>query len=295
MRIGLTMAMVAWAMAGLAEPGAGSAVGHFPKMPSEATALRVTRGKPFRSGLVFVDGKYIAPPYVVERYGTVIRINSVQVTGQIIPWTEFLRTQEGVKQIVETPAAPEIKPEPKKPEPKPAPVETKPADDDDELNDLFEDEVKPEPKKPDPKPAPEVKPEPKPVPPKPIVRYELSGEFKPNGRTVEMVAKINRVRQVIDERLRKGNVIFFGSRYSRVMGDSVAARKILETLPECQRSSSSPARFISSMRARNLTYLPDLLLEDLYRHRVDYPRLQEHRRELSRKEDEWNNLLDPSF
>jgi hypothetical protein len=40
-------------------------------------ALKATVGKPFSAGYVFVDGHYINPPYTVQRYGTVIRINGI--------------------------------------------------------------------------------------------------------------------------------------------------------------------------------------------------------------------------
>ena len=77
----------------------------FPPIPkASAKALGATKGKPFTEGLVFVNGKFIPPPYVVERWGTGIRINKIPVTGQIVPWSEFLKTQKDV--IVETSATP---------------------------------------------------------------------------------------------------------------------------------------------------------------------------------------------
>ena len=63
----------------------------FPKPSAAAVqALKVTVGKPFSAGYVFIDGKYLPPPYKVERYGTVIRINGCQVTREIVPWNEFV-------------------------------------------------------------------------------------------------------------------------------------------------------------------------------------------------------------
>ena len=67
----------------------------FEAIPFEAAkALGVTRGKPFTAGVVFVNGKYVDPPYVVERWGTGIRINSMPVTGQVVDWDDFLKTQD---------------------------------------------------------------------------------------------------------------------------------------------------------------------------------------------------------
>ena len=85
-----------WLMAAAALSAAAALA--MPTIPkASATALGVTRGRPFSSGVVFVEGKYIEPPYVVERWGTGIRINGKAVTGQVINWNEFLKTQEGVK------------------------------------------------------------------------------------------------------------------------------------------------------------------------------------------------------
>ena len=68
-----------------------------PEIPKASVkALGRTKGGSFSSGVVFVEGKYIEPPYVVERWGNGIRINSTPVTGQIVIWNEFLKTQKGI-------------------------------------------------------------------------------------------------------------------------------------------------------------------------------------------------------
>ena len=109
----------------------------FQPIPKEgAKALGVTRGKPFSAGVVFINGKYIEPPYVVERWGTGIRINKEPVTGQVIDWNEFLKTQEGVKVEKRTetvPAAPVVQ------QAAPAVEDV----DSSSLDDLFDDDPKP--------------------------------------------------------------------------------------------------------------------------------------------------------
>ena len=100
-----------------------------------ARALQITRGKQIDSGLVFLDGKFLPPPYVVERYGNALRINGIQVTRALIPWGRFLMTQEGASVVTEESAAGQpvaeekqtaaVAPEPKsepKPQPKPKPA-----------------------------------------------------------------------------------------------------------------------------------------------------------------------------
>jgi hypothetical protein len=86
---------------------------NFPKVsPDAVKVLKISRGKAFNSGAVFVDGKFIPPPYVVERYGTYLRINRIQVTSQVIAWDEFLKTQSGVEKITVDPGTLTAKEEP---------------------------------------------------------------------------------------------------------------------------------------------------------------------------------------
>jgi len=47
--------------------------------------LGVTNGKPVTNGFVFVDGKYLPPPYVVTRRGHTVQINGV-VVERPCPW-----------------------------------------------------------------------------------------------------------------------------------------------------------------------------------------------------------------
>ena len=52
---------------------------------SSTEALGTTEGKPITNGFVFIDGKYIAPPYLVTREGNGIYINGYLVE-QPCPW-----------------------------------------------------------------------------------------------------------------------------------------------------------------------------------------------------------------
>ncbi|MBR3222608.1 MAG: hypothetical protein IKF72_10300 [Kiritimatiellae bacterium] len=252
-----------------------------PEIPKASVrALGCTKGGSFSSGVVFVEGKYIEPPYVVERWGNGIRINSTPVTGQIVNWNEFLKTQKGVKVVkTETPAAAATAP---------APVADVYDDfDDSSLDDLFDD---------DPKPKKRASPYSShrsyaPAKPKVSVSYSLDGEFVTNAATKVMTARINAVRTEIDSILRNGGFICFGDSYSRVSGDSRSALMLLEKLPEIQRRSENLTAFRSAVRAAGLVYLNEVLCEELFRNRVDYPRLQERFSRLKR-EKEWKNMID---
>ena len=191
----------------------------FEEIPKEsARALGVTRGKQFEHGLVFVNGKYIDPPYIVERWGTGIRINSIPVTGQVIDWSEFVKTQDpaNVTKIMPDPVAEA-----------PAPVQSysqpsyQAQSDADALDDLFDDN--PAPKKATPPPRRVVAPKPKQAAP----RYELTGKFVKNEATKALVKRINDQRTEIDGILRRGGFIFFGDNYSRVVGDARTAESTI--------------------------------------------------------------------
>ena len=261
----------------------------FPPIPKEsAKALGMTRGKPFVAGVVFVNGKFIEPPYTVERWGTGIRINQTPVTGQVIDWNEFLKTQAGVK--VERRTI----------EPAPAPVEavtvaTSVKDNVDALDALFDD---------DPKPATPSRPAStsstsfRSAAPRTEVTYSLNGAFKPNETSRVLLKRINDVRTEIDRILRTGGFICFGNNYSRVTGDNRTLAKMMAVLPDLLQKSETVDEFTAGVRSANLVYLNEVLCEDLFRNRLDYRKLRKRNARIQ-SADRWERLLqeasDPVF
>ncbi len=60
-----------------------------PEVPQAAVdELGVSAGIPRMSGFVFIDGRYIPPPYTVTRKGNGLFINRIQIE-QPVPWTYF--------------------------------------------------------------------------------------------------------------------------------------------------------------------------------------------------------------
>ena len=263
----------------------------FEAVPKQALVeLKSTIGKQsFTAGLVFIDGKFIPPPYKVERYGTAFRINGHQVTGQVIPWDEFLKTQSGVRiERIESPAsaAPAAPVQPV--------AEASPSYDDlsDDFDDLFDDDPKPKKKKPYPvwisHDRPAVK---KPAaPPPPATKVVFDGVFEPNQRTKAMVEKLNKTRTNLEVFLRKGGACFFGSRHSTVRADRAPADMFLQEIPKAMKNSSSYEVFASTLRSRGITFLPDTVLRDLFRNRLDYVKLQERARAV-KDERKWESML----
>lgn len=280
-------AMLGWSVFGFSNPTKAC-----------VKALGTTRGKPFTAGLVFIDGKYIEPPYVVERRGNVIRVNSKPVTGPIVAWDDFLRTQPGLKttktevSLAANPAKPSTTAKPVE-ETKPVEVEK---DDLSSLDDLFSDD---EPQSAAVKPVPDNQP---PVLPagttssskpsvKTVVSLTLEGDFVKNDKAKALLEKVNAQRTEIDRILRSGGFLCFGETYSRVVGDSASALKLLQTLPRLQRNATDLNSFRAAVRAAGLVYLNEELVSELYNNRVDYRKLQDRFKSM-KKELEWQNMID---
>lgn len=243
----------------------------FPSVPKDsARALGVTRGKSFSSGLVFINGKYLPPPYVVERWGTGLRINRRKVTGQVIDWNEFLRTQSGVKvtKSAASAAAPAAAPAAAEEDDSPAAS----------LDDLFSDAPAADAKTPRKASA-------RKAPAAPSVSYSLDGEFQPNAASKKLLAQINDLRTAIDAQLRRGGFIFFGDGYSRISGDEATSLTILETLPGLLQKSESASELASAARAAGLSFLGATVCEDLFANRIDYRALQERRAKWKSERD----------
>ena len=259
----------------------------FQPIPKEsARALGVTRGRPFSSGAVFINGKYIEPPYVVERWGTGIRINSIPVTGQIIAWSEFIRTQPTAKVTKTDPVpAPVVSaPVVTAPVAAPAPVDV----DASSLDDLFDDDPKPAKKALPPvtKPVAVARP----APAKPTVSYSLTDDFVPNEATKRMLERINSTRTDIDRIVRAGGFICFGDTYSQVAGDARTLRELLAVLPEFLQNARDVQDFCAKVRDARLGYLNEVLRWDLYRNRADYRKLKGLRTKIE-KDNELNDVL----
>jgi len=270
--------------------------GFAPNPKGAFKALKGEKGKPVKSGIVFIDGKYIPPPYTVERYGLVLRINKVQVTGPLIPWEEFVKTQEGVKvnKSVSGGAAPDAsadspaEPEPE-PEPEPEEEEYDLSFDDDPLADLFDDE-------PTDKKSAAKKKASKPKPKKPVVTvtYTFDGEFKHNDTTKALLKKINQSRTDVDALLRKGGFVCFGSKYSRVTGDAGTARIVLGKLPQLMQTCQDAKSLAAGIRASGISFFPDALCSDLFRNKVDYRQLLERQKAVE-NDEKMNALLNRGY
>ena len=257
------------------------------KVPNAALkALKSAKNKkPIRTGMVFMDGKFIAAPYTVERYGTALRVNGVQVTGPMIAWEEFLKTQEGAKVVTSTTEIPgeAAGAEPEEPE-----EEYEDDDeDDDPLAALFDDE--PKPAKPKAKKAKKKK---APAGPRQVTttKVEFNGEFKLNPAAKKLLGRIDERRTKVDLQLRNGGFYFFGSKYAGTNGDSSIAQRLLKVLPEAMSKAASGEQLYVEMRQKGMTFLTPAICEDLFANRADYVKLIELRKKLE-ADRQFNQLI----
>lgn len=258
---------------------AGAAAPQFEEVPSGANKyLKAVRGKPIRTGMVFVNGHYQKPPYVLMRSGTALFLNhGVQITGQIVPWKAFLATQSGGAAIFAPPPPAPVRPRAVQ---QPRTVQS--------VDDLFDDTPPPEPVPAAPAPAPAASSATTAETAAAIAALEAS--FTPNEQTKRMLQRINDRRSYFDRKLREGDVIFFGTRYSPVTVDARLVRSLLAVLPEAIREADDGAHLFSMLRGKGIAYLSREICDDLVENRADYPQILEYRRAIE-KDDELRKLL----
>ncbi len=264
------------------------------EIPKEsAYVLGSTRGKPFKEGIVFINGKYLPPPYVVERWGVGIRINRQVAVAQAIEWATVLKTQENVRKI-ETEVQPQqataaVAQAESSGEEESAEEEDSLEDFESSLDALFDDSSdsastkKPKSKKKSSRKS-TVRKKPVVAVPQTVVTYSLEGEFVHNANSKRLVARINELRREIDQHLRMGGFIFFGDNYARVSGDRRSARQVLSNISGAQRSSENIAEFSAAIRNGGLVYFSDLLCADLFRNKIDYRQLHERLEKMDEEE-----------
>ena len=261
----------------------GAAAPQFEEVPSGANKyLKAVRGKPIRTGMVFVNGHYLKPPYVLMRSGTALFLShGIQITGQIVPWRAFLATQNGGAAILAPPpsAAPA----------RPRTVQPRKAAQ--SIDDLFDDTPPPEPEPAAPAPDPTPAASSATAAETAAAIAALESSFTPNEQTRLMLKRINDRRSYFDRKLREGNVIFFGTRYSPVTVDTRLVRGLLAVLPEAIREANDGAQLFAMLRSKGIVYLSREVCDDLVENRADYPQILEYRRAVE-KDDELRKLLE---
>jgi hypothetical protein len=252
-----------------------------PPAQESVDKLKIKKLSSIRNGLVFINGKYIAPPYTLERRGTAIYINSNQATQEVVPWDNFLKLQqgyriekivpEGKKVIVEESVPVEIEEE----------VEVEVAEEN--FDDLFGDEassadsgkthkVKRKIKRTEYRVQKVEKIIPSDEPAVDKVCYD--GPFRYNFRVKSLLSKIDRELETIGRNLSRGWIFCFGDSYPRAEGDHIAAKQVLDVLWVIGKRNSVKEAFINDAQSSGIGFLPRYVIEDFYRNRLDYHVIQ---------------------
>lgn len=257
----------------------------FEPCPAQAVVnLKITSPrKPVRSGYVFVNGKYMPPPYRVTRHGTVLKINGTQVTGQIIPWSKFVDVpQSSVPSVkpVSIPSKTPVKAPPKK-------ITT--------VDDLFADDPPEEEMKEKPKSSPQDTSAidelfgdgPAKAPSAAEVKAEAiaNATFVKTPKTVRMVNRMNTYRSDVHRQLLDGDVCFFGSRYSQINVPNQLARKFLDVLPSAIKECPDASSLYTKLRSLGFVFISRQISEELFSNIADSSLIEERRRKERSTED----------
>ena len=259
-----------------------------PEVPDEAVAaLGSTAGVPQAGGFVFIDGKYVPPPYTVTRRGNGIFINRTQVV-QPVPWAAAASADEPKSALDEDGDFEVVKADEtvaEKTETVAEKTETA-ADDKDELlfgdpddgagkrevhaiDALFDDT--PAPKKA--APAPERKPQQQPV-----------NASMTQQQTDELRTRLDTLRKSYETALGRGDIYFFAEGRSRVNGTYGSAKTLFSVLPAALRSARTPQDLLTRLNQGGVYFLDLRTCADLNKHRMSFTQLEERWKQIEADE-----------
>jgi len=255
--------VIRWVAAGVAL-AAGVSWAALPEVSAEAVeALGYTAGIPQASGFVFVDGKYLPPPYTVTRRGNGIFINRIQVV-QPVPWVGAA-TGEPKKIVDEDGDFEVVEPEEKEEAEEAEEV----ADDKDDLLfgdagggkkevhaiDALFDDTPPPPKRREPEQR------------KPSVAQPTSTTAS-KQQVEELKVKLDTLRKNYEIALGRGDIYFFSDGRSRMNGTYGTARTLFAVLPSALRNSRTPQELLARLNQGGVSFLDLAACAELHKNRM---------------------------
>jgi len=258
-------------------------VANFQEVPLETIEeLGFTVGTPLMTGFVFIDGRYLPPPYTVTRKGNGLFINRIQFE-QPVAWsamdeaaadagavtTRKAADADGDFQEVAAPAAaPAAAPEA-------APAKTKAVK---SIDDLFADEtpapVAPAAKAPVQANGGETAAQPQPAAAPTPARVTRTPEEITRMKN-ELRANLDNLRKGYEQALARGEVFFFGQYQNRVNGNYGTARTLMGVLPQALRQAQSPQDLMQLLNRGGIYFLDMGICTALYRNKNTFPLLAE--------------------
>ena len=250
-----------------------------PEVSEEAlSALGITLGTPQLNGFVFIDGKYVPPPYTVTRRGNGIFINRIQV-AQPIAWVDAAAQPDEPKKTVDEDGDFEVV------EIEETVEEEEQAPDNDDLlfggatdtkeeahaiDALFDDT-----------PAVTKKKEPTRKPQQPT---QPTNEPLSKKQIDEIKARLETIRKGYEVALGRGDFYFFSQRHSLVNGSYGSAKTLFSVLPSALRYAQSPQDLMAKLNQGGVYFLDLATCSDLYKVRMSFLQLEERQKQIEANE-----------
>lgn len=274
-----------------------------PEVTEEAMSdLGVTYGTPQMNGFVFIEGRYLPPPYTVTRRGNGIFVNRIQVE-QPVAWTFFAAAAEaggeprkkavdadGDFETVTPAAAPAAAPAEAPAAPAAEPAAPKAVK---SIDDLFADDAPAAPAKaPEAAPAAEAAAEKAPAPAADAAAPAAAQQAAAVRRSPEEMkrlkeelrTKLDTLRKNYELALARGEFFFFSERHSRLNGNYGTARTLLGVLPGALRSAQSPMELMQLLNQGGVYFVDLASCTALYRNKTAFPLLEERLRRTEEME-----------
>lgn len=261
---------------GITFVAAFAARAQLPEVTEAALAeLGIAYGAPGMSGFVFVEGRYLAPPYTVTRRGNGIFVNRVQVE-QPVAWPRGVEPASAARAVdadgdFETVAPEAAQPVPAQPvedEAKEKAVKS--------IDDLFADEEAPVAAPPTAAAA-----RPAPAAAAQAVRPPEGGHTRDKAPVIE---GLDRIRAGYEQALSRGEIFFFGQRHNRVNGTYGTARTLMGVLPKALRYAESPLDLQNRLKQGGVYFLDIGICGELFKNRNTFPLLEERLRKIEADE-----------
>lgn len=233
------------------------------------------------NGFVFIDGRYLPPPYTVTRRGNVIFINRVFIEAPV-PWAGSAAANEAAGEVL--PAAGAAKNavdadgdfEEEAGETTPAlaakPVAAPRAVR--SIDDLFDDDFAEE------APAPAVRDQ-----RLPANDGTLAGGETQKRDKSDAIAQLDRIRKGYETALIQGEIFFFGQRHNRINGNYGTARTLMGVLPKALRNAQSPQDLFQKLTQGGVHFIDISVCTDLFRNKNTFPLLEERLAKIEMTEE----------
>ena len=256
--------------------------------------MGTTSGIPQMNGFVFLEGRYLPPPYTVSRKGNALFINRIQFE-QPVAWSYFAAA-DGVataKKAVD--ADGDFQTVSEKTE-KAVTKEERPAQTASDkpktaksIDDLFDDDAKAKPTVKQAAPEAEKAAEETATVPKADAGFSAAAPTQRSPEDVkrlkgELKAKLDAMRKGYEQSLARGEFFFFGQRNSRVNGNYGTARALMKVLPNALRQSQSAQDLMQRLNEGDVYFLDFGNCAALFRNRNTFPQLEERLQKI--EEDE---------